>query len=303
MNPQRKADLAMLAVTLFWGSSYVFMQLGLGDLQPFNLIALRFLLAFLLAYPLFYRRVRRPDGKTLFQALVLGGLLFGVFATITIGVKSTAASQAGFLVSLTVIFVPLLSILFGDKPHPRIFAGACTALLGIGLMTLTSQLHMSSGDALCMAGALFYASHIVVTGKWAGNTDPIQLGVYQLGFTALFALLFSCLLETPRLPDSAPAWIAVLALGILCSAVGFIVQTVAQSYTSSSHTAVIFSMEPVFAAVFAFLVFGETLSFRGYFGAALVLLGLFIAEIDTGKWLRDKKREEIPASSKENLPV
>ncbi|WP_400163343.1 DMT family transporter [Brevibacillus sp. TJ4] len=303
MKPQLKADLAMLVVTLFWGSSYVFMQLGLGDLEPFNLIALRFLLAFFLAFPLLYPRIKRPEGKTLLQAFVLGGLLFGVFATITTGIKSTTASQAGFLVSLTVIFVPLLSVFLGAKPPARVFAGACTALLGIALMTLSSSLQMSEGDALCIAGALFYASHILVTGRWAGHSDPLQLGVYQLGFTAVFALLFSFLLETPRLPESGVAWVAVLALGILCSAIGFIVQTVAQRYTSASHTAVIFSMEPVFAAVFAFLVFGEMLSLRGYIGAALVLVGLLIAELDGSRWLPHKKRREIPPASRENMPV
>lgn len=303
MKTQLKADLAMLVVTLFWGSSYVFMQLGLGDVQTYNLIALRFLLAFLLTFPLFYRRIRRPDGKTLTRALLLGGLLFGAFATITTGVKSTTASQAGFLVSLTVIFVPLLSMFLGSKPHPRVFGGAVLALLGIGLMTLSSQFRISSGDALCIAGALFYAGHILVTGRWAGKSDPIALGVYQLGCTAAFALVCSFILEMPRLPATPQAWLAVLVLGILCSAVGFTVQTVAQQYTSPSHTAVIFSMEPVFAAVFAFLLFGETLSLRGYIGAALVLASLLITEIDPRKWLLHKKRSSIPAASKENLPV
>lgn len=298
MKPQLKADLAMLLVTLFWGSSYLFMQMGLTDLQTFNFIALRFLLAFVLAGLFFRRRILRTHRKTLGKAFVLGTLLFGVFVTITTGLKTTTASQAGFLVSLTVIFVPFLSMLLRQIPPPRVFLGAFLALIGIGLLTLNSQLEISRGDLLCILGAVFYAIHIIVTGRWANQSDPLQLGVYQLGFTGLLGLLFSLALETPRLPVTPEAWFAVLMLGIFCSAVGFVVQTVAQQYTTPTHTALIFSMEPVFAVAIAFLVTGEILSLRGYVGAALVLFSILIAEMDLGKWLRRKSSKKLAVTEK-----
>ncbi|MED1721835.1 DMT family transporter [Brevibacillus parabrevis] len=291
MKPQVKADLAMLLVTLFWGSSYLFMQMGLKDLQTFNLIAIRFGIAFVLAAAIFHKRLRSTSRKTLLHASILGTLLFGVFATITNGVKSTTASQAGFLVSLTVIFVPLLSILFRHRPEKRVFVGAGLAMVGIGLMTLNTELRISQGDLLCIAGALCYAMHITVTGRFASFSDTIQLGIYQLGFTALLGFVFSCLFESPVLPHSTEGWVAVLALSILCSAIGFVVQTVAQKYTTATHTGLIFSLEPVFAALFAFLFAGEILTTRGYIGAALVLASVLIAEIDLGKWLRSKRRQ------------
>lgn len=298
MRPQLKADLAMLLVTLFWGSSYLFMQMGLTDLQTFNFIALRFLLAFVLAGLFFRQRILRIDGKTLGRAFVLGALLFGVFVTITTGLKTTTASQAGFLVSLTVIFVPLLSMLLRQIPPPRVFLGAFLALIGIGLLTLNSQLDISRGDTLCILGAVFYAIHIIVTGRWANQSDPLKLGVYQLGFTGLLGLLFSLVLETPRLPETPEAWFAVLMLGIFCSAIGFVVQTIAQQYTTPTHTALIFSMEPVFAVAIAFLVTGEMLTLRGYVGAALVLFSILIAEMDLGKWLRRKSAKKLAGTEK-----
>ncbi|CAM3254851.1 DMT family transporter [Brevibacillus invocatus] len=298
MKPQLKADLAMLLVTLFWGSSYLFMQMGLTDLQTFNFIALRFLLAFVLAGLFFRRRILRTHRKTLGKTFVLGTLLFGVFVTITTGLKTTTASQAGFLVSLTVIFVPFLSMLLRQIPPPRVFLGAFLALIGIGLLTLNSQLEISRGDLLCILGAVFYAIHIIVTGRWANQSDPLQLGVYQLGFTGLLGLLFSLALETPRLPVTPEAWFAVLMLGIFCSAVGFVVQTVAQQYTTPTHTALIFSMEPVLAVAIAFLVTGEMLSLRGYVGAALVLFSILIAEMDLGKWLRRKSSKKLAVTEK-----
>lgn len=295
MKPQVKADLAMLLVTLFWGSSYLFMQMGLKDLETFNLIAIRFGIAFVLAAAIFHRRLRGTSCKTLGHAFVLGTVLFGVFVTVTNGVKSTTASQAGFLVSLTVIFVPLLSILLRNRPEKRVFVGAGLAMVGIGLLTLNSELRISQGDLLCIAGALCYATHITITGRWAAFSDTIQLGIYQLGFTALLGLLFSCLFESPALPHSTEGWVAVLALSVLCSAIGFVVQTVAQKYTTPTHTGLIFSLEPVFAALFAFLFAGETLTVRGYIGAALVLLSVLIAELDVSKWLRGKRQTGVSA--------
>lgn len=296
MKAQGKADIAMVVVTMFWGSSYVFMQMGLADLQTYNLIGLRFGIAFFLAASLFYSRVKKPDRKTILHAFGLGAILFAVFATITSGVKSTTATHAGFLVSLTVIFVPLLSLFVKQRPEARVFATAGLAMIGIGLLTLTDTFHISQGDVLCIVGALCYASHIIVTGKWARQSDAIQLGVYQLGFTAAFGFVFSWVAETPQLPHTPEAWIAVGALSVLCSAVGFIVQTVAQQYTSPAHASLIFSLEPVFAAGFAFLVTGETLSVRGYIGAVLVLLSVIMTELDVSKWFRKRRPENATMS-------
>ncbi|MFE1625695.1 DMT family transporter [Brevibacillus reuszeri] len=293
MKPQSKADLALLMCTLFWGSSYLFMQMGLKDLETYNLIGVRFGIAFLLAAAFFHRRLLSTNRKTILHAFILGAILFGVFATVTSGVKTTTASQAGFLVSLTVIFVPILSIVLRNKPQKRVFVGAGLAMVGIGLLTLSSELRISQGDLLCIAAALFYATHIIVTGRWASQSDTIQLGIYQLGFTALFGIFFSILFETPTLPHTPQSWLAVLSLSILCSAIGFVVQTVAQKYTTPAHTGVIFSLEPVFAALFAFMVTGETLTLRGYIGAGLVLLSVLIAEIDLSKWRRNKQEGHL----------
>ena len=293
MNPQSKADLALLMCTLFWGSSYLFMQMGLKDLETYNLIGVRFGIAFLLAAAFFHRRLLSTNRKTILHAFILGAILFGVFATVTSGVKTTTASQAGFLVSLTVIFIPILSIVLRNKPQKRVFIGAGLAMVGIGLLTLSSELQISQGDLLCIAAALFYATHIIVTGRWASQSDTIQLGIYQLGFTALFGILFSILFETPTLPHTPQSWLAVLSLSILCSAIGFVVQTAAQKYTTPAHTGVIFSLEPVFAALFAFLITGETLTLRGYIGAGLVLLSVLIAEIDLSKWRRNKQEGHL----------
>jgi drug/metabolite transporter (DMT)-like permease len=300
MNSQLKADFMMLMVTICWGSSYLFMKTGLHSIQEFNLIALRFGIAFFLAGIIFHKRLIKTDFKTIMYGFVLGSILFLVFVSITFGLKSTSASNAGFLVSLTVIFVPILSTIFlKKKPEKRFFLGACLALIGIGLLSLNNQLKVSHGDLFCILGAVLYAIHILVTGKLTMNVDSITLGILQLGFTGALGVVFSLIMETPKLPNTIESWFSVLGLSILCSAIGFIVQTAAQKYTTPTHTGLIFSLEPVFTAVFAFLFVGETLSARGYLGAGIVLLSVLIAEIDFKKLIFEKvKKTSFEHSSK-----
>ncbi|MET3292349.1 UNVERIFIED_CONTAM: drug/metabolite transporter (DMT)-like permease [Brevibacillus sp. OAP136] len=291
MRTQAKADGMLVIVTLFWGSSYLFMKMGLTALQEFNLIALRFGIAFLLAGLIFYRRMLRSDWKTIRSALVLGVILFGVFASVTFGVKMTTTANAGFLVSLTVIIVPIISSIVGRKiPEGKVIVGVILAIAGIGLMTITSSLAIRMGDMLCIVTAFCYALHILTTGALTKQVDSIALGVWQLGVTAAIALVFSFCVETPQLPSTPASWTAVMALSILCSGVGFIVQTTAQKFTTPTHTGLIFSLEPIFAALFAILFLDETLTLRSYVGAATVLAGVLLAELDWAKMLRKRKR-------------
>ncbi|MFD0824894.1 DMT family transporter [Neobacillus sp. M.A.Huq-85] len=286
MMTQSKANFMLLIVTIFWGSSYLFMKMGLTVIPEFTLIALRFGIAFILAGILFYRRILNAGFKTVKYSFYLGSILFLVFASITFGIKTTTASNAGFLVSLTVIFVPLLLAIFLKRmPEKRILFGVTFALIGIGFLTLHHQFIISFGDFLCIMGALFYAIHIIVTGKLTKDVDSIALGILQLGFAGVWGLLFSLIVEKPQLPRTTESWVAVLGLGIFCSAFGFVVQTIAQKYTTPTHTGLFFSMEPLFAAFFAFAFAGEMLTAKGYLGAFLVLLGVLTAEIDVKKYL------------------
>lgn len=280
-NTQSKADFMMLIVTMLWGSSYLFMKMGLDSLQAFNLIALRFGIAFILAGLIFYKRLIRIDFKTFLYGFMLGTILFLVISVVTIGLKFTTISNTGFLFSLSVIFVPLLlALFFKIKPEKKVIYGVTIAFIGIALLTLNGELKINSGDYLIILGAIFYAIQIIVTDKLTKNVDSITLGIIQLGVTGAWGLLFSLFVEKPHLPSTTESWIAIMALSILCSAIGFIGQAVAQKHTTATHTGLIFSMEPVFAAIFAFIFVGETLPGKGYIGAILILVGVLAAEFN-----------------------
>jgi drug/metabolite transporter (DMT)-like permease len=295
-----KADLLLILVTLFWGSSYLFMKMGLESLGEFNLIALRFGFAFLLASAIFFRRLRNSNLQTFKYASLLGFILFVVFIAITFGLKTTSTSNAGFLVSLTVIFVPLISIfVFKRKIESKLIISILLAMTGIALLTIQLPFKITLGDLLCIATALFYAIHIIVVSFAAQEVDTLNLGILQLGFAALYGLIFSFIFETPSLPDTANAWIAILVLSIFCSALGFIIQIVAQKYTSATRTGLIFSLEPVFAALFGYLFAHEILSINGYIGAFLVLFSVILSSVKLN--IPDKSRLSISKPRKKKF--
>ncbi|MGQ8874470.1 DMT family transporter [Paenibacillus sp. TSA_86.1] len=276
----RRADVQMLLATVIWGSSYLFMKSGLASIQELNLIALRFGIAFIVAGILFHRRLRSVDHGTLLAGGVLGTALFAAFVFITYGVQRTTASQAGFLISLAVIFVPMLMMVIRRRlPDKRLSVGIVVAVAGLGLLTLQHEMSLHLGDLLCILAALVYAVYIILAGHYTPKHDPLTLGTIQLGVAALWGIVATFLYETPQLPDTPESWASILGLGILCSGLGYILQTLAQRHASPTRTSLIFSLEPLFAAAFAFIFQGEFLTLQGYCGAALMLAGVLITEI------------------------
>ena len=289
-NMQVRGDLIMVVVTMLWGSSYLFIKMGLHTIEDFNLIALRFSIAFICAGAVFYKRLKQIDFKTIQYGALLGFLIFLALSVVTLGINYTTISNTGFIFSLTVVFVPLLLAIFFKKiPDAKVVIGIILAVIGIGFLTLHNGISLNKGDILITLGALFYAMHIIVTGKVAKHVDSINLGVIQLGFAGAFGFILSAIFEKPKLPSTTEAWIAILALGILCSAIGFIGQTIAQQYTTPTRTGLIFSLEPVFAALFAFMFAGEVLSAQGYFGAALILIGILATKLDFKKFFIERE--------------
>lgn len=281
MKTQLRADLMLLMITFFWGASILLTKIALYHMEEYNLISLRFMIAFLVSGIVFYKHLLKINFQTVKYAFILASILFFVYVFATFGTKYTSISNAGFLMSLAVICIPIISIIFlKQRPEKKVVSAIALALLGIGLLTLNNQFKIGFGDLLCILCALFYAVHIIVTGTIARNVDSISLGVLQLGFVGLFSTIFSFFMETPKLPDNAEAWFSTLVLSIFCTGIAFIVQIIAQQYTTPTHTGLIFTLEPVFSAGFAFVFVGENLTNKGYLGATLLLMSVLIAELD-----------------------
>ena len=293
MNKQIKADLMLLMITIFWGASYMLTKLGLGDLEPFNLIALRFIIAFILSTAVFHKQVLSADKKTIKYSLILGMLLVGMFISMTYGLQYTTASNAGFLISLSVVLIPIISFFFlKQKIEKKVILSLCLVIIGIALLTLDTQFRINVGDLLCILCALFCAVHVIVIGIYTKEVDSIALGILQLGFAGLFCIIISMITESVKLPNTPISWFSVLMLSIFCTAVGYIVQSTAQQYTSATHTGLILSLEPVFSAILSYIFLKETLALRGYIGAALMLISVLNAELDLNSIFKRKDEKK-----------
>jgi len=298
LMPQKKANLLLLSVVFFWGLSYLFTKQGLMTLSPFTFLALRFGLGFSVAALLFVKRLTKINKQTIYGGVILGFFLFLTLTGVYFGLQYTTISNAGFLGSLTVIFVPILfSVIYRKLPEKKIILGSITATIGIILLISKSTAGAGIGDIMCIMAAVAYAGHILIAKRLTDikEIDALNLGIVQIGFTCLYSVICAFLFETPYLPETAEAWRAVVFVGIFCSAFGFIGQIVAQKYTSPVHVGLIFSLEPVFASVFAYLFAAEQLLPIQVVGAVIVFLSVLFVETDLKELLKLGKKKKAEA--------
>lgn len=289
MSNQKKADIALIWVTVFWGGSYVLMDYALTALHPFTLCAVRFAIAFFVSYLAFFRHMQNVSKNTLKYAFMIGIFLTMVYAFTSFGIKYTSLTNVGFIVALPVVFTPLLNYFFRHiKPAGKMMLVLSLATFGMALMTLNERFVPAFGDILCLVAAVAYSADIIVTelAVQKNDVDALQLGIIVIGVVCvLMTLLHFAFVEHVK-EVSLSVWSAVLFLAVFSTAFAFIVQSVAQQYTSSNHVGLIFTLEPVFAAFAAYWIAGEILSPRAYFGAFLMLIAVLWAEVDLKNLLK-----------------
>lgn len=281
MSKQLKADLALLGVTIIWGSSFILSKNSLDHLETFNFLAIRFLISALLSSIIFYKNMIHIQKDTLKYGILIGVILFAGYAFQTVGLNYTTASKSGFITGFCVVIVPVLSaLLLKQRPERAAVIGVILALVGLAFLTLDSSLALNIGDFLTLIGALMFALHIITVGKYTVSVDSIALGIVQIATVGILSLLFTVTIETPIIPSGVEVWTSILILAVLATSVAFIVQNTMQKFTSPTHTALIYSGEPVFSALFAYILAGEVLTKGGIFGGILILSGMVIAEMD-----------------------
>ncbi len=281
MNIQNKANILMVIVTLFWGMSYTFMVMGLDSLEVFNIVALRCLIAFAVAGLLFYKKMLKINLRLIIFSSIQGFLLFLIFALSLFGLKTTSASNAGFILSLTVVLVPIITSVLNKKlPSRAVRIAIIMTMSGITVLTLKESLSFQIGDILVAIAAISYSIYLVLNSSFTKQVDSIAYGVYQLGFSGVFAFILCLIFETPQVPTTMNGWIAILGLGIICSAFCFVAQSVVQQYTTPTNTGLIFSLEPIFASLFAIIFLDEYVTTQLLIGGAFILLGNIIAQLE-----------------------
>lgn len=270
-------------VTLVWGSTFVIVKWAIEDLPPFPFLAIRFALAFISLLPFLWLQKAHISKGTVLKGAALGVFLFSGYAWQTVGLQYTTASNAGFITGLSVVFVPALVTMTTRKlPSPSLIIGIFCALVGLAFLSLGDRFQLNKGDLMILACAVSFALHIFLVGRYAPETNATVLASVQILTVSILSGIFS-FLSQPSISFSSTVWIALLVTAIPATSLAFFVQTKMQQFTTPTHTALIFSMEPVFAAISAFFFAGEILTQRGLFGAGLVLAGMLIAEFTGSK--------------------
>lgn len=266
--------ISLVLVTVIWGTTFVVVKEALDTIPVALLLAVRFTLAaLLLAWA-------KWDRRALVPALVLGLLSFAGFATQTAGLAITSASNAAFITGLSVILTPLVARVWLKRAlSARVLLAASVALAGLGLMTLRNGFAaVNAGDLLVLVTALTYAMYIVYLGEVAGKVRGTSLAMMQHLPMAALAWLWAAP-EVGKLA-SVPigTYLAILYLAVVATALVAVIQTYAQRVVPAHLAALIFVLEPVFAAGFAMVLIGERLGTLGWLGASLILVAMVLAE-------------------------
>jgi drug/metabolite transporter (DMT)-like permease len=292
LTSRTRAESFLLSLTIIWGSTFVLTKFILEDASPLVYVALRFFVASLLFGALFFRRLRTISKDGIAKGLVLGVLLFLGFILQTIGMKFTTASKSAFITGLMVVFTPIFQLII-ERKAPKIGNLIGVVLVAIGLYLLTSPQgsEFNFGDALTLVCAVVFSIYTVYLGVYGKDHDPAHLTFTQFVFTAIFAFMAIPFLETAHLNMTFNFLLNLAYLAVMPTVVALYVMAKYQKYTTPTRSAIIYSMEPPFAALFAFFIIGEQIGMMGVIGGILILFGLIVSELSDDIFTR--KNNEV----------
>ncbi len=280
-----RADLLLLVASAIWGVAFVAQQDAAKSLDAVSILAIRFLMgAAILAPVIIVRRVRKVNMPSPGALLWSGGLFAGLAMLLAAylqqrGIESTTASSAGFITGLYVLFVPLIGLMLGQRVGWSAWLGVTLATVGLYLLSVSAELHMSRGDLLVLGCAVIWAIHVLIIGRYAPRCDPIELAAVQFLVTGVVAAIFMMSRGLPEWSHISSSWISLTYLGALAVGVAFTLQVVGQRTAPPTHAAILLSMESPFAAIAGALLIAERLSAREYLGCALMLAGILVSQL------------------------
>jgi len=284
-------DLGLIYAAAIWGSTFIVVKAVLPDIHPFTLVGYRFLISAACMLPFVLRR--KEPWALLKEGMVLGSLLVVLYVSQTAGLQYTTASNSGFITGLFVLFVPLFMLLFlGQSPRRTQWLAVALALAGLWLLT-GGVYGFNRGDSLTLLAAVTYAGHILATDRYVrADADPVLLAFHQFWFCGAMSLAMAFAAGASFRIGSAQAFWIVLFLALFPNLSAFYIQILAQKHASPVKVSLIFSLEPVFAAVFAWTLGGEPFFLANALGGGLILAGMVLGEL--GRHRRASGTEVLP---------
>lgn len=292
---KRTADGTLLFVVFIWGVTFVMVQNALSFLEPFSFNAVRFFVAFLfllIPYFLIYHKKNKTWNKKLLTAgLHIGVWLFLGYAFQTKGLELTTPAKTGFITGLSVVMVPVFSLLLLKMRLSRnTILGVIAATLGLYLMAFVDRSTLNVGDFLVFLCAISFAMQIITTAKYAKTLPALPLTLIQIGTVSCLSFVSAGLFDEnyavvlqAEVMFQTEVWSAILVTAALATAFAFFAQTYFQAYTTPTRVALIFSMEPVFAALTSYIWIDEKLTMASLAGCGFIFIGMILAELPSKK--------------------
>jgi len=288
-------EAALLLMTLIWGATFVIVKQSLNDASSMLFISMRFSLAGIILFFILLYRKQKLIKEAVLPGIILGVVLFLTFATQTIGLKYTTATKSGFITGSCVVMIPIFQLII-EKKTPRKGVSIGAVIVFIGILFLSSRgnslpnllnevgANFNFGDGMTLMCAIFCAIYIVFIDIIAPKHDFWILLFAQILVVAILSLIASLvfkftLIEPLRINFSPYLIFGVLYTGILSTLLTTAIQTKYQKFVSPAKAGIIYSFEPVFAAIYAFFLLNEKMSNFGLFGCALIFLGLIVSEV------------------------
>lgn len=273
------ADLSLLLVAIIWGSGFVATKNALDLMTPFYIMGFRFTIAAVALTIISFKRLKKATKLDVKAGIIVGFFMFLGFAFQTVGLKYTTAGIQAFITASNVVMVPFLYWMLSKKrPDNYEMFGAFLCFIGIGVLSLDNNLNIGLGEFLTFLCAIGYALQIVAVGHYANEVDPFVLSTVQLYFAAIVSFIIAFIFEPKLTVITNDMIFPIVYLGIFSSMIAFLIQNIAQRHTSSTHAAIILSMEAVFGSVFSILLLNDPVNIKFFIGCGAILISVIVSE-------------------------
>lgn len=295
-----KGELILLLAAILWGTCFVFQKLGMDYIGVYTLGAFRFIIGALVLIPVVILlsqiennnkgEKEKTYGGVGDKQLYVGGGLCGVALFVAasfqqIGLKYTTAGKAGFLTSLEIVLVAIITIFFTRKVQINTLIGVFFAVVGMYLLCMVEGFYLEKGDAYELVGAIFWAVQILAVDKYSKKVDGIKFSIVQFMTAGILSCIFMFIFENPQWSDIRDGAIPILYTAIIEVAVAYTLQTIGQRYTPPLVASIILSLESVFSVISGVILLNEKMSLREIIGCVFMLIAVVIAKAPDG----DKK--------------
>jgi len=276
-----QAEIYLLIIVIIWGSTFALIKGVIDIIPPYTYLAYRFLLAALILVVIFWKRLKKFNIMILKKGSLIGIFLFLGYTFQTVGIKYTTATKAGFITGLSVVLVPIISHFFiKEKVNRNSVIGVVFAFIGLWFLNYNGGFSFNLGDFLVLLCAFSFAMHIISVGLFSKKLDYVLLAITQITVVFVLSLIMALIFERPaiHLFYSSDIWWSIVITGIFATALAFYMQNRFQRHSTATKTAIIFSGEPIFAAMFAYLLLGEKVGLIAWAGGLLIIFGMIVSQ-------------------------